>query len=108
MSDHHAPHFDEDGCPSSESVCHSYGRLAMEEVKRLDTASCCYELLADKLPQDPSQELTIGFGNHVLKAHFSTGSWPLIYVSYDGAITTLGKLPIVDLEMLIRVLKTLG
>ncbi|OGG86072.1 hypothetical protein A2392_01240 [Candidatus Kaiserbacteria bacterium RIFOXYB1_FULL_46_14] len=108
MSDHHARHFDEDGCPASESVCHSYGRLPETEVKRLDTASRCYQLLAEKLPYDPSQELTVGFGNHVLKAHFSPERWPRIFVSYDGAITTMGKLPMVELELIIQAIKMLG
>lgn len=105
---HHAPHFDEDGFPASESVCHSYGRIPDAEAKRLDTASRCYELLADRLPQDPSQDLTVGFDNHMLRARFSSGKWPSIFVSYDGFVTTLSKLPMSDLEMLIQAIKMLG
>ena len=82
--------------------------IVMAEVKRLDPASRCYQLLAEKLPYDPSQELTVGFGNHVLKAHFSPERWPRIFVSYDGAITTMGKLPMVELELIIQAIKMLG
>ncbi len=106
--EHHASHFDEDGAPASESVCHPYSRYSEADAKRLDAASSCYDILADKLPKDPNQELTIGFGNHTLRAHFSSGSWPRILVSYDGIFTSLGKLPMAELEMVIQAVKKLG
>lgn len=110
MSDvnHHAHHFDEYGAPASESVCHTHGRYSEEEVKRLNTASYCYELLAERLPQDPNQELEVGFGNHMLRAHFSSGQWPRVLVSYDGIFTSLGKLSMAELELIAQAVKILG
>ncbi len=105
---YHAPHFDEDGVPASESVCHPYSRYSEADAKRLDAASSCYDILADKLPKDPNQELTVGFGNHTLRAHFSSGSWPRILVSYDGIFTSLGKLPMAEIEMITQAIKALG